>query len=114
MEPAGAMSYAVVRGVLPNPKVRHYTGLPPALTGGEDRRRDMAWAAFVVLHESAEGPSFLIRYAADGEFYGDTWHENAAHAREQAAFEFEGVLGPWIAMPSGTPDPVAHVLAALK
>ena len=38
--------------------------------------------------ESPDGPYFMFRYTADGEFCGDTWHETWAEALRQAKFEY--------------------------
>lgn len=47
--------------------------------------------------EEADGSFFLIRYAIDGEFAGDSWHQTPEDAKNQAFREFEVDLKDWTA-----------------
>lgn len=57
--------------------------------------------AVLVLEVTPGAGAMLFRYTAAGEFGGDTWHETPEDARDQAAWEYEGALGPWVAVPDG-------------
>jgi hypothetical protein len=72
------------------PKVRHYWGLPPQLSGANDRE-EMARAAILSIEVEGDGV-FLCRFAADGAFAGDTWHQTVEEAQEQAKFEFGNAI----------------------
>ena len=54
----------------------------------------------------------MFRYAADGTFAGDTWHESIADAYEQAEYEYQGVLSEWRTVPSSVEDTVEFALKA--
>jgi hypothetical protein len=81
----------------PSP-VRHYSGLPPEVTGGVDDRTELPRATLVVLNSTTEGV-FLYRYDANGEFVTDTWHASIEDAKEQARFEYEDALEVWKDVP---------------
>ena len=67
-------------------------------------------AAQVVLMElEPNGKAHVYRYALDGTFAGDTWHESRTDAEEQLEFEYGPAVGPWSKVPSGTID--AHEYA---
>ena len=51
----------------------------------------------------------LFRYTAYGEMCGDTPHDNAAQAEQQAIVEYGEALAPWIDVPSEISD--AHLFA---
>jgi hypothetical protein len=53
---------------------------------------------------------YLLRYTADGEFGGDTWHESIVDAKEQAEHEYEAALGEWHEVPEPVDDPVEYAL----
>ncbi|MFC1783582.1 hypothetical protein ACFL02_08355 [Planctomycetota bacterium] len=38
---------------------------------------------------------FAIRYTDDGDFCGDSWHQNLQQAKQQAKFEFELTEDEW-------------------
>jgi hypothetical protein len=59
----------------------------------------MPWPAVVILEVSSH--TMLFRYALDGSFGGDTWHGSEAEARDQAEWEYEGLVGEWIQIPDG-------------
>lgn len=80
-------------------KVRHYRGLPPELTSGDDLREQMPSAAIVLIETKPDG-TFMVRFAADGQVVGDTWHQTIEEAQEQAMFEFGNSLSDWIAVPA--------------
>jgi basic membrane lipoprotein Med (substrate-binding protein (PBP1-ABC) superfamily) len=55
-----------------------------------------------------------VRFAADGAFAGDTWHQTAEEAQEQAKFEFGNAISDWIAIPPDEKDVVAFALKASR
>jgi hypothetical protein len=57
----------------------------------------------LIIDETADG-IYLLHFAADGSECSDTWHETVDDAREQAAFEFERLLGQWKPVPDEAPD----------
>jgi hypothetical protein len=91
------------------PRVRLYRGLPPQLTSGDDLREQMP-SAVVVLIEPKPSGIFLVRFAADGQVVGDTWHRTIEDAQEQATFEFGSLLSNWMTVPPGVEDLVAFGL----
>jgi hypothetical protein len=90
-------------------EVRHYRGFPPELTGGEDLREQMPPAAVLLIEPKSSG-IFLVRFAADGQFAGDTWHKTIEDAQYQATCEYENSLSDWIAVPPDVEDVVAFAL----
>jgi hypothetical protein len=60
----------------------------------------MPWPAVIVIEESPKD-AMLLRYGPDGTFAGDTWHESTADAKEQAKFEYDGLLCDWRPIPDG-------------
>jgi hypothetical protein len=74
-------------------RTRHTWGVPP-------NDRLLPWPAVIVLEETPTD-AMLFRYSADGAFGGDTWHEDAEAARQQASFEYNGLLGEWTLIPDG-------------
>jgi hypothetical protein len=91
-------------------KVRHYVGLPPQLSGANNRE-EMPRAAILSIEVEDDGV-FLYRFAADGAFAGDTWHQTVEEAQEQATFEFASAISNWIAIPPDEEDAVAFALKA--
>jgi hypothetical protein len=81
-----------------HPKVRHYSGMPPEASEGEDVRWQMPSPSGLLIEAKDDGV-FLYRFAADGQFAGDTWHESVSDAQEQASFEFEMCHSKWIVVP---------------
>jgi hypothetical protein len=65
----------------------------------------------VLLMEVAQDRrATLFRYAADGEYCGETWHASVEEAMDEAAHEYgEAIIGPWQAVPEGEAD--AHAFA---
>jgi hypothetical protein len=61
-------------------------------------------AKLLLLEEHTDG-FFLIRYAADGSFAGDTWHSSLEEAQEQASFEFGDLLTGWRTVDCEASDP---------
>jgi hypothetical protein len=53
--------------------------------------------------------AMLFRYTAHGEYGGDTWHQTVGDAEEQAVFEYEEALLPWMDVPEEVAD--AHDFA---
>jgi hypothetical protein len=93
--------FAFVGPSLEAPKVRHYQGLPPALTGGDDQRVELPRARVVVLEESDQDGAYLHRYDEFGKYITDTWHETIDDAKDHASFEYGSALGVWSAVPVG-------------
>jgi hypothetical protein len=54
-------------------RTRHAWWLPP-------NDRLMPWPSVIVIEESPTD-AIMFRYAADGSFGGDTWHEDIAAAK---------------------------------
>jgi len=87
---------------------RHYTGLPPTLTGGRDLRLHLIGARFLVIVQDPDG-YFLYRFDGSGNCVGDTWHANLLEAQEQAADEYGEALGDWSAIPADIPPDLRDV-----
>ena len=100
---------AKVTGHLPEPKVKHFRGLPPELTGGEDQRELMEAPALIAIEEKPDGV-FLFRFTADGQVVGDTWHMTVQEAKQQAHFEFGDLLSDWKSVPADVEDLVSFGL----
>ena len=105
-EPCGAVT---TRVQIPaeGARTRHYWGLPPKLTGGVDTRRDMQPAALVLAQPAGDGSWYLDRFARDGSFAGNTWHETWADAMDQLEFEYLPSFA-FELVPEGVPDPKAY------
>lgn len=88
----------------------HFQGLSPALTGGHDTRTPMPTPTVLVLDVREPSSVYLLRYAHDGGFGGDTWHQSAEDAKNQAVYEYGDAVGPWTAIPAEIDDPVAFAL----
>lgn len=86
------------------PKVRHYKGLPPQLTGGADSREQLAVPILLLIEQEADGAS-LYRYDADGRIVGDTFHETLDDARRQAHLEYGKQPADWEPVPDNVEDP---------
>jgi hypothetical protein len=73
--------------------------------------KDMLPAADVVLViDEGQGRCMLFRYTAHGELAGDTPHDTAADAEEQANEEYgDALLLPWMDVPADVAD--AHLFA---
>ena len=103
---------AIVSNADEAPKVKHYVGLPPALTGGKDTRQELGRARFLVIEENQDG-IFLYRYGLGGNFVGDTWHMNVDDAKHQASYEYGGSVNEWADVPPEVEDVVAFGLSRL-
>jgi hypothetical protein len=57
------------------------------------------------------GP-MVYRYTAQGDFAGDTWHEDIEQAKEQAEFEYGDALGEWREVPLDVSDPHTYAIGA--
>lgn len=79
--------FALVAPGKPNPKIRHYEGLPVELTEGDDTRRFFPRAEIIMIVQEAQG-AYLERFLKDGQIVGDTWHATIEEAFSQAAYEF--------------------------
>jgi hypothetical protein len=93
------------------PKVRLYIGFPPELEPDPNARQMMEPPDVLLIEQDKDGNGFfLVRYTAAGVFAGDTWHLNLDDAKHQADFEFEGLIRPWISVPSDVNDVVRYAL----
>jgi len=90
-------------------RTKHYWGLPPVLTDGEDSRQALGAARVLVIEHHSDGV-FLNRYDIDGQPVGDTWHASVDDAREQAEFEYGSTKLGWVEVPPAVTDIVAFVL----
>jgi hypothetical protein len=71
---------------------RHFLGtIGPT---GIEKTNEFSHAAYVEI-EADEGSFLLLRYDANGEFAGDTWHQSIEEAKDQACFEFEIIDSDW-------------------
>jgi len=70
----------------------------------------MAPAQAVLIEVEPDGSAQVYRYALDGEFAGDTWHESKQEAREQLEFEYGPAVGPWSEVPATIADPHEYAL----
>jgi len=102
---------AKVTGQMPEPKVKHYRGLPPELMGGKDVRELMEAPVLITIEEKPDGV-FLFRFTADGRVVGDTWHTTVEEAKQQARFEFADLLSDWKSVPADVEDMVSFGLKA--
>jgi hypothetical protein len=92
-------------------KVHHYVGMPPEVARSQEARKELP-AASVLLIEKSENGVLLIRFAADGQFAGDTWHPNIGEAKEQAVFEFGRFVSAWKEVPTDVNDVVAFMISS--
>ncbi len=99
---------ALVAAVSSEVRTRHYSGLPPKLTDGNDSRTPMPHARILLIAEEESG-ILLCRFTASGEFAGDTWHENVENARHQAVSEYGDALCEWQSVPDDTDDHLAFI-----
>ena len=104
---------SILSSGIPSLNVKHFVGLPPEVSGGNNARLQMGPPAFLVIDETADGV-FLYRYDADGKCVGDTWHINIDDAKHQADYEYEGLMQEWQNVPLNVKDIVAFGLAHLK
>lgn len=103
---------AVIRHTDIMPATRQYSGLPPGLLPGVGGQEPMPVASLLVI-ETREDGTFLLRYSRDGLFAGDTWHGNVEEAKEQAAEEYESLLSDWRQVPPGVEDLVGFAKGLL-
>ena len=67
-------------------------------------------ADVILLVPDTDGGAMLFRYTANGQFGGDTWHATIDDAREQAKFEYDEALEPWIDVPDDVEDAHAYAI----
>ena|SRR5688572_13285906 len=84
-------------------KVKHYRGLPPALTGGADLREPVGPPELIAIEEKPDGV-FMFRFGPNGQVVGDTWHMTVEEAKQQAQGEFGDVLSDWTLVPHDVED----------
>jgi hypothetical protein len=95
-------------------KTRHAVGLPPGLglpLEGAGAPTVLPWPRVLLLEEDDRGDYLMFRYAADGVFGGDTWHDSTESAERQARYEYGEALGEWRAVPEDVGDPIAYAIA---
>jgi hypothetical protein len=102
--------FAILGDLKQVPRVRHFVGLPPELAGGREGRVGLSLPSVLVLKEDSEAGVMFDRYTRNGSTAGDTWHENFAHAMEQAEFEYGDAVGEWREVPAEIEDPVSYAL----
>ena len=90
-------------------RTRHTMGLPPELTGGVDLRPDMPRADVVLIEDDGDS-AMCYRYAGNGGFGGDTWHESLEDALSQLEFEYGAAVGDWREVPAGVENAHAYVV----
>ena len=73
--------------------------------------KEFGEAALLFIELDGDGV-IMVRYAADGDFAGDTWHPTVEEAQEEAKLEFENALSEWIEVPPDEKDVVAFALKA--
>lgn len=109
----GTRLMAWVDEAKPTPKVIHFRGMPPELTGEPDQREWLSWPRLLVIEEEAEGV-FLFRFASDAGCVGDTWHMSIEDAKHQAEYEYAQHVTEWIAVPPEVDDPVAFAFESTR
>ena len=113
MVPRPVLIFAIVPEGIAGQTV-HTVGPPPEgaesdhLKGGERMP-----PARILLGEESERAFFLLRYAQDGEFAGDTFHTNIDELKEMAEWEY-GRSFEWREVPPDVKDPVAFALSHLR
>jgi len=85
------------------PPSRHFVGMPEVIGPAGQNRSALAWPRVAVIIERPDGV-FLERFSDSGEPVGDTWHMTVEEAKEQAAKEYDQLLGPWHVVPSEVDD----------
>ena len=93
--------------------VKHYKGVPPELTGGEDTRKEMSSALLLVIENKSDGV-FLYRFDAKGQCVGDTWHMSIEDAKDQATYEYEGFAMNWQDVPDEVEDVAEYGLVRAR
>jgi hypothetical protein len=87
------------------PRVRHFVGFPPELSGGSPGQPMPAARVLVIRDDS--GSKMLFRYDEQGTFAGDTWHRNLDDAKHQVEFEYGPLASEWVELPEGMTEPKA-------
>jgi hypothetical protein len=105
--------FSVITDLKNEPRVKHYSGLPPELASGKDYSDRLPAATVLIVEEPSDGV-FLYRYASDGSFGGDTWHRNIEEAKAQAKFEFDDAVTEWKAIPEEVEDALDFALSQIK
>jgi hypothetical protein len=72
----------------------------------------MPWPAVVLLALHPDGP-MAYRYARDGRFGGDTWHESTQTALDALDAEYGPSLGKWEQVPADE-DPHDYALRVAR
>jgi hypothetical protein len=89
-----------------------FEGLPEALSGGKDTRRELPIAQILIIEEKDDGV-YLYRFTADGHFGGDTWHTVIEDAKHQAQSEYGEAVGEWHPIPSQAEDSLLYARSQL-
>ncbi len=105
--------FTILKEATTQKKTRHFLGLPPELTGGEDNRTPLPFPKILIIEK--KGNSFyLFRYDIKGNFAGDTWHLNLEDAKHQAEFEYKDNISEWKEVPEDVDDPIIYALSMFK
>jgi hypothetical protein len=91
-------------------RTSHYTGTAPDPSGAFETRTKMPRASVLLIERSQHGV-YVIRYAANGRFAGDTWHETIEDAKHQVAYEFGDSVSDWKEVPVDINDVVAFMIS---
>ena len=90
----------------------HFQGLPPDLEGLHGEREQLPQGRVLVIEQKPDG-IFLYRYAPDGTFAGDTWHQSVEEALEQADYEYGHLVARWQEVPAEVADAAAFAMQLL-
>jgi len=106
------MTQAIFAPIIKTPELhsKHFIGLPPEMTGGEDLRVAMPIPLVVIAAEGERRGWVLYRYTSDRKVAGETWHPSISDAKEQAAQEYAEALGRWREIPEGVDDILSYAL----
>lgn len=89
-----------------------FQGLPEALSGRKDSRRELPHAQILLIEEREDG-IYLYRFTADGRFGGDTWHVDIEDAKHQANSEYGRAVGEWYTVPPQAEDSLEYARSQL-
>lgn len=106
------MTKAIFAAIKQTPELqsKHYVGLPPEMTGGDDLRVAMPVPQVVIATEGERRGWVLYRYTSEREVAGETWHPSMPDAKQQAAQEYGEALGGWREIPEGVDDILTYAL----
>lgn len=99
---------AIIKKLARGPRVKHFSGIPPEVTQGVDKRSLLGEPDLLLLEEKEDG-CYILRLRRDGTVITDTWHKTLEEAISQAEFEYGDRLGKWKAVPLGVEDVARYV-----